>query len=704
MVVQRRENINSRKQENNKWTVLMENFFAVILVFYPLRHIFVGGDLWDTGYNYANFQYMGMEHMDPMWLFSTHLANMVGNLLTMFPGGDSLAGMNFYTGLFVSVLALLGYFFCTRKLGIPAWITFLGEMFAVSLCWCPTALLYNYLTYVLFLGSCILLYLGLTKESSYCLLGAGVLLGTNVLTRFSNLPEMAMIVAVWAYDIILWLESRKAQEKIQKEGKVKDFWPRLMRHTLWCLLGYVAALVVWFAYIQIRYGLDEYIAGILRLFAMTDNATDYKPTSMIMGLVGTYVENLYWVIRFGVIVVGSVLAVSIGRVAGKLSSKGRLVWTVAALMITTVFYACKLFMEQAETVDYLFGQPMVFNFLFELDGLFLVLLLLTVAFGWKEKVAKALCIVASALVIGWLYYRQFCSWAFYSYDSMLRPAILFLMLTMLIAVIRIFHRDSAKEEKLISGMLILIILLTSLGSNNGVYPSINNLFLAAPYTLWQSWRFVKGSAVWKWNHIWKWNVKELAIDLFPAKVILIAFVVLCFFQCGMFGVNFVFAEGTGVQNATVCVENNAILQNVKMAPDRAEWLTEISAYVTEENLQGQEVILYGDIPSLSYYLQMPSAFNPWSDLDSYSYETMESELRHLAGEISLKGAEKPVIIVDSVYALYEEGDMSGIAAGDISENQKQEMDADNKFRLLLNYMKEQEYKQVFKNEKFAIYR
>ena len=60
-----------------KKTNLIENFMIVILAFYPLRHINVGLDLWDTGYNYANFTYMGMEHMDPMWLFSTYLSNAV---------------------------------------------------------------------------------------------------------------------------------------------------------------------------------------------------------------------------------------------------------------------------------------------------------------------------------------------------------------------------------------------------------------------------------------------------------------------------------------------------------------------------------------------------------------------------------------------------------------------------------------------------
>ena len=206
-----------------KWGSQLENLAIVILAFYPLRHIGWGLDLWDTGYNYANFQYMGTKHMDSMWLFSTYLTNAVGNMLTKLQGGDTLMGMNLYTGLFAGALALIGYFFCTRKLKMPKAIVFLGEMTALSLCWCPTASLYNYLTYVLFLFSVIFLYLGLVRDKKGYLVCAGVLLGSNVLVRFSNLPEAAMIVAVWAYDIILWLEEawQQGRESVAggKEGR-----------------------------------------------------------------------------------------------------------------------------------------------------------------------------------------------------------------------------------------------------------------------------------------------------------------------------------------------------------------------------------------------------------------------------------------------------------------------------------------------------
>ena len=723
-----------------KWGSQLENLAIVILAFYPLRHIGWGLDLWDTGYNYANFQYMGTRHMDSMWLFSTYLTNVVGNFLMKLPQADTLRGMNLYTGLFASMLALTGYFFCTRRLKMPKPIVFLGEMVSLSLCWCPTASLYNYLTYVLFLFSSIFLYLGLVKDRKGYLVCAGVLLGSNVLVRFSNLPEAAMIVAVWAYDIILWLEGRKRGNGA--EGTAAK--SKALRHTLWCLSGYVAALAFLLSYIHIRYGIQEYFAGIQRLFAMTDRAADYKPTAMIMGILGAYVENLYWVARIGAILIGGLALFAVAgwletlllrfqgtKVAGASPSTSDRTIPEAAKLPRAIPLAARLSRAIPVAAKLSWAIPMVARLLwavvcgaalwllyrkgffsFLLPGydsirhsvlIFLVLAALSGALSVNARTLhmgiRVLWGAVCGSMVWWLYQGGFFSFLFYSYDPIWHPGPLFLMLTMLIAAIRIFHRDSPKEEKLISGMIILIIMLTPIGSNNGVLPSLNNLFLAAPYTLWESWRFLRLGE--------KRMKRGVVFSAFPAKSILVSFLALCLFQFGAFGAKFAFAEATGIQDAEVMVDNNAILRNIKMSPQKAEWMTQLSAYVNENGLQGQEVILYGWIPALSYYLQMPSAFNPWSDLASYSFETMEGDMEELEARIQA-GAEKPVIILENIHALYAEAERAGSSgipeASALSEEDRQRLDADPKWNLLLEYMEAFGYEQTFRNEKFAVYR
>ncbi len=620
----------------------LESLYVLILGLYPMRHIYIGLDLWDTGYSYANFQYMGMEHMDSMWLFATYLSNAIGHFLMGLPGADSLAGMNFYTGLFVSGLALVGYFFCTKKLQISPLITFVGEFLAISLCWCPTAKLYDYITYVFYTACVMLLYVGLTKEKKRYLFIAGICLGLNVLVRFSNLPEAAMIVAVWAYGVLEALEWRKRRKQVglaaglqgtDVEGRsVKSnsgAWGRTVSRTLWCLGGYISALAVMFGYIGIRYGLDEYVAGIRRLFAMTDDATDYKATSMLSGLIISYKRESYWAVRVLFFV---------------------LVGIIGFAMVRALCRYCKPLAENEKAKRIL------------------------------NNICYAVCILLGVAALVWLYAYGFCSFAFYSYDSMLRPGVLFLMLTMGIAVIRIFSPNCSKEEKLISGMILLKVLLTSIGSNNGVYPSLNHLFIAAPYTFWQCAKFV-GTVKEKEFTIGK----KLFITVHPlaAKSVLAAFLAMVLFQSTMFGAAFVFVEGTGVQNATVTIENNEILKGIQMPAERAEWLSSITAYVKEQGLEGREVILYGDIPSLAYYLQMPPAFNSWCDLRSYSTAQMEKEMQEVEAELAQENAVRPVIIVkrEAVESLWET----------------------KKGTLIADFMEQYDYQKTFENDKFVLW-
>lgn len=590
--------------------VLTRYIFPIILLVYPLRHIHWGLDLMDTGYNYSNFLFMGTDHMDPMWMFSTYLANAVGAGLTRLPFADTLIGMNFYTGLVVSLLALLGYRFCIRKLKISAGLVFLGEFWAICFCWCPTAKLYDYLTFVLFLCGCIFLYLGLSEDKNSYLAAAGVCLGANVFMRFSNLPQMAMILAVWAYAVIC-----------------KDSLKKTVSRTGWCMLGYFGALLAGLLYLSIRYGFGEYVKGILQLLGMTETATDYAATSMVKKMLLSYVDMIYWIVR----------AVFFGVVAVVVTS---LIWLFPDKMLGRDFLKIK------KWISYLVSAAM------------------------------------ACAALYWLYANQFCSVRFNEYNAMLRPGIVFLILAMFIGVVVIFHPKRTKDEKLISGIVILVILLTSLGSNNGLFPSINNLFLASPYVLWMVYRFCRASSV-----LWQMKRKKccLQISAVPAKALVLAFLFMTFFQAVGFSNGFVFVEGAGASSVEAQVSNNQVLKGIKMSPDRAKWLEEISSYAAENGLEGQEVLLYGQIPSVSYYLNMPPAFNSWSDLKSYRLNAMEEDMMILEEEVA-SGEPAPVVILEQKYA-----------------DLQKKAEEDPKFALIVEFMEEHGYRQTFCNEKFAIY-
>ena len=121
---------------------------TVLLVLYPLRHIWLGVELTDSAYSAGNYLYL--EKMNPMWLFSTYLANKVGAVLVRFPFGKTMMGLNACTALFISVVAAACFLFLVHMRKMPVWLAFCGEVLAISLCWCPTTILYNYLTYFFF--------------------------------------------------------------------------------------------------------------------------------------------------------------------------------------------------------------------------------------------------------------------------------------------------------------------------------------------------------------------------------------------------------------------------------------------------------------------------------------------------------------------------------------------------------------------------
>ena len=63
------EIIKNKKEGIDSQRRLWEFVFVAILVLYPLRHIAWGLDLWDTGYGYANFEYMGCSIWIPCGCF-----------------------------------------------------------------------------------------------------------------------------------------------------------------------------------------------------------------------------------------------------------------------------------------------------------------------------------------------------------------------------------------------------------------------------------------------------------------------------------------------------------------------------------------------------------------------------------------------------------------------------------------------------------
>lgn len=301
----------------NKMKKTAENFiFPLILVLYALLLVNQGITVTDTGYNYGNFT--NFDSLDGMWKFSTYLATAVGALFTHLPWGGTMLGLNIYTGLVKALIAVGVYFACVKVFHMHGGLAFLAELVALGYCWCPTALLYNYCTYLLFDLGAVLLCVAVKKEKNLLYLLAGAALGVNVLVRLPNLAEMALVFGLWFYCLI---------------RKVK--MAETVRRTALCAAGYGLGAGGALGYICCRYGADAYISGIRELLAMPGEASGYSLKSMIMGDIYAYCSNLRWLwIALSFVLFGMFFF----AVGGERFLKGKRILYVACNVLLIVVY------------------------------------------------------------------------------------------------------------------------------------------------------------------------------------------------------------------------------------------------------------------------------------------------------------------------------------------------------------------------------
>lgn len=570
--------------------------FPLFLFLYPLRHICYGVEWWDTGYNYGNFRFL--EQMDSMWLFGTYLANAAGNLLTKLPFGNTMLGMNVYTGLIVSALALSGYSFFVKKVKLPSLPVFIGEVVAISLCWCPTALLYNYLTYLLMFGGVVCLYLALTEDKKRYFVMAGILFGINVFVRFPNLAQMVFILAVWAYGVIL-----------------KKKWKAVAKETGLCILGYAAGAGGVFLWITLRYGAGNYLEAVQRLFDMTSYASDYTAYSMVIAQLRNLLQNFIWM--------GRLLPFVLLGILGFLVLPGRLMHL--------------------------------------------------------KRTGYVLCILP---VFYWLMNQNMFNMSYITKMSVFQWAVMLLSYTIIAGVLLIFSKGAEPKVKLLCGLSMLIIVITPLGSNNHFYSSINNLFFVGPagfYALYLCLKRLPGELL-----LLKGKIK---ISTFPITAMIAMTILMLLVQSMGFGICYVFSETDGGVDLHTPIRGKQVLAGMYTSPDRAAVLEDLYACIETEQLSDREIILYGNIPSLAYYLDMPFAISAWPDLPSYTIEVMTEDMKKIEDGMA-QGEKAPVILFETEIAgLLEQGRMG--------ENPKT--------MLLEEFINDFGYEAVFGNEKFTLY-
>lgn len=600
-----------------KYSIWLERIlFPAVLFLFPLLKINQGVDLTDTGYSLGNYQFFTQSQ--GVWTIATYLSNVTGHLFTKLPYGDTMLGMRFYTALFISLMALLAYRFFLTKM--PAAVAFAGEIMAIGLCWCPTVILYNYMTYFFFLLGAILLFRGLAGSRPICLILAGICLGLNVSVRFPNILQAGLILAVWYYGFL-------------KKKTVKE----VLHETLLCIIGYVAALLTMFLLISLQYGLDAYGQMIMGIFGMSGSASDYTLTQMLLAIVDAYLHGLRW-----------------------------------------LFYMAFCILP---------GIPF--------------LMLQKERFPRLRKVVYCVCILLLFVVLSrWGMYN----FRYYQKEAALQWVAVFLLISMVILLWMMVTRQTDREWKLIAAISLLIVLITPLGSNNHIYPMMNNMFFLAPVILWMAYKFIR------WGRIYVGNQNQ--VPLFPLKAMLTGIMLMVLVQSIGVGIFYVFLDGEMGEKRDSQVLGSVVLANMVTTGANAQTLEELTTFCIENTAEYQEkgLILYGNIPALSYYLQKPAAiFTTWPDLDTNSLEQVRADLESLtAGSREAQTTEaqaewekkKPLVIVTTPIAAYIAEDVKGMewCGTDVEACR-----ADEKLQVLQSYLTDNQYEEVFSNDSYVIY-
>lgn len=566
-----------------KYEHMMETFiFPLLLLLYPLMKIHQGVDVSDSTYSLGN--YLFFDNMEGgMWVISTYLSNVFGAILVKLPGGETLAGMNLYTGLLVSILVLICYYILKKQWN-PL-IVFWGEILAVSFCWIPTVILYNYLTYLFFAVGAFLLYIGLTHRKSGFLFGAGIVLGMSVMVRFPNLTQAALIVAVWYASAI------EKKEDSCKQNK----WIDGLKKTGICFCGYIVGFIIPFLTVIVRYGFSAYTNMLNSLTGVQQADETYSAFYMITSVLDAYIRSFKWVglILFGILLGGA------------------------------LFYIKK---------------------------------------GKYELPKKMLYLCGIALLLRFFWGRGMFSFRYYEdYSSMFEWGMAFLYLTLFAGIYVLCSKRTSDKERIYAVIVLIIVCVTPLGSNNYTCQNLNNLFVTAPFTL---------AVIIKWLQGCKNKFYT-----FPVWAMLTVILFMITVQSIGFHSVFVFRDGMRGEKRDTRISGTDTIDGMYTNSSNAEGLSGLISYCDENKLIGQEAVFYGDAPGLSFILQMPAAISTsWPDLDSYAIDSFVSELQE---------SESSVIIMRNIKPATE--------------------NAEKKLTLLNQYLKDEKYTDTYSNDVYTVF-
>lgn len=260
--------------------------FPAVLLLVTMVTVNQGVDVSDSTYSLGN--YLFADRLEGTWVISTYLSNLFGSLIVKLPGGSTLLGANIYTRLVLAATVLAVYYLLKNETG--SFVSFLGGILAIDMCWIPTGILYNYLSYLFLTVGALLLYKAVKKDDKRLLFAAGLVLGINVFVRIPNITNMALILVLW----VGALYEKRTFKAVAKDTGI-------------CVAGYAVGVLVPFIAIVIKFGFNGIVDMISGLSGITSTDETYTPLSMIFGTVRAYIRSSKWFLIILLVVFGGIV-------------------------------------------------------------------------------------------------------------------------------------------------------------------------------------------------------------------------------------------------------------------------------------------------------------------------------------------------------------------------------------------------------------
>lgn len=277
--------------------------------------------------------------------------------------------------------------------------------------------------------------------------------------------------------------------------------------------------------------------------------------------------------------------------------------------------------------------------------------------------------VAGILILGRFYFaRGVFTLNYWYYDCMFQAAMMWIIASILLFLADIpGFLHGSRQERLLSFVSLLMILLLPLGSNNYTFPVLNCLFLITPASLSvfrRAVRIARHSAYERQQFVWT----SMAFALLLLLIV----------QGTGFHLRYAFRDGmTDGVPRTARITEIPKLNGMATTAENAERLTALYRFLSSEAAEETSVILFGDIPGISYLMDLrPAIFTTWPDLESNETERLDEALNRLE--------ETPLVITHDSDSDYPH--------------------AERKYNLLLMFMDRMGYETVYNDGYYIVYR